>query len=551
MIPYMLITPQEFIKIFTFKYSLLRYLFVFSWYVILSIIIFGIYYYQLWIFAGPLGKKLWKVNLFWDINGNISIFMGMLVFIFSYIFKSIVFKLPTVLTKEDVMEEGFKNNIAILIACHNSSDIIEETLKSIVVHFDPQHVFVCDNNKTSDMGENEIETHRLCETNGVNYNYINVPNKTNAIRTVLKEIKHHYEYVILLDDDTLMADTFCLKEDWFLKDKKLAGIGFGIRMKHTTSLLQRCVDAEYLYWSYNKHMKNFATNKFICGIGGIWKTDIIYDILSINPSDGSIFPFGEDGWNGTISRLNGYKIRQDMQNFVYSQCPTNLLFNSSDDCISGYDSTTLWKQRALRWYRSCNMRIIPELYSFLTFNASIEGDSMTKKILRNIYYRGIITWSFVLIYYSAIMPLLLANYIFEPRLYLVIHSTLILMTIISGLFVRYIIFRNRGDCHIGFDVIFAYPFYIMYVTIMKMFGFIGTLFYYFPFKIQMRVFGRHQLITEPIDDIPTDIESDTIFYDFRSIDEITPLSESETVFYEFESISNISRELQMEVVVSQ
>ena len=499
MIPFIFVSLPEFKKIICCKYSILRYLFVLLWYCFLFCFCFIIYFFQLWDFSGAFGNHIWKEQTYFDIYINVSVLVGISIFICSYIVKSIFFVLKDK-NQNEIMESGYKNNICILIACHNSSDIIEDTILSIIKYFDGNQVYLCDNNKIK--GENEKNTEQIALKYNCNYNFYNIPNKTNAIRSTLKENIDKYKYVILLDDDTCLSDNFCLKEDSFKKDDNLIGIGFGIRMKkREENLITRLVDCEYLYFTYNKYIQNFATNKFICGIGGIWKTDKIYEILKINPADGSILPFGEDGWNGLITRLNGYRIKQDIQNFVESSCPTDIFFSFGNcfnkvKCISGYDSTNLWKQRSLRWYRSGVLRIVPEIYTLFTYNAGLKDDSIIIKILRNIFYRVIILWGLTLNYFSAIVPILFINYINDPIRYGLIHLSLLLISVLCNIYIRFFIFRNRDDLQMGWDVLLLQPFFKFLISLMRTFGFVGTLLYYFPFKITPRVFTCHQIKNE-------------------------------------------------------
>lgn len=502
MIPYIFVTIDEFKKIITLSFSWKRYLFVFLYYIFLTFVGFLLYRFEIWKYNLLLKTSFLTFNIGKVNNIGISFIF---IFLFFYFIKSLLINVPKELNEKHKIHDNFRKKIAILIACHNSQDVIEDTLESIVRHFPENQVFVCDNNKHKNMSLNEKKTQSICKKYKVNYNYINIPNKTNAIRIILKKfIIGVYEYTILLDDDTLFAKKFCPKEDWFLDDNKLAGIGFSIRMKNTNFLIQRLVDYEYLMWSYNKFCKNYSTNKMICGIAGIWRTNIIYSILKINPA-GSILPFGEDGWNGLISRLNGYKIKQDFQNFVYSFCPTKYYFDYNDFfgnkiCnISGYDATNLWKQRSLRWYRSSIMRF-SEFYT-LFYNVSDDKDNLLKKILSNIYYRFIILWSYMLIYIAISVPFLLIKVVNNPYNYLVLHTFLILSSFITNIYVRLVVFQKRDDCKVGYDVIFFYPFFLIYTTILKSVGFYGTVFYYFPFKFKLRLLTFFQF-KDNIDNIP-------------------------------------------------
>ena len=194
MIPYLLITKNEFIKLITFKYSWKRYLFAFSWY---SMIGSGIYFHNL-ILPNVSFVNYYDINIF------------VFIVLFLLITRGIFITLPNI--KDKKINEEFRNQIAVIIACHNSEDVLPYTLGAAIKHFPPEAIYIADNNKVI---PTENKTEELCKDFGVNYIFTQVSNKTLALRNTVNYIDKKYKYLISMDDDTLFPNTFYLDKDTF------------------------------------------------------------------------------------------------------------------------------------------------------------------------------------------------------------------------------------------------------------------------------------------------------------------------------------------------
>jgi hypothetical protein len=383
------------------------------------------------------------------------------------------------------MDVNFKKRTAIVVACHNSHDVIEKTIQRIINHYPANNIYIADNNKHP-IPKNP-KTGEICNKYNVNYNYIPQPGKTNALYKVINSIYKYYDYIIALDDDTLMPINYYLSEKEF-DDEKVGGIGFGITIKNKTNMITKLVDYEYKIWCYNSYVRNLSSSKMIIGIAGIWRASLFKKILEINPA-GKTLPFGEDGWNGVIARLNSYKIKQNFEIMVETYAPDKLFFDIEDffcegNKMCGYGASNIWKQRALRWYRSGNLRIICEIYTIIFFDASDPNYNIIIRLLQNIHYRICQIWSLLLMYWALMIPI--ATYMYSQN-----YTTLIIIfikvysyicSVLAHLYLNYIVFKNRKDIKTSLSVILLYPLFTYYIVLMRCAGFWGTLIYYLPFK---------------------------------------------------------------------
>ena len=123
-----------------------------------------------------------------------------------------------------------------------------------------------------------------------------MPNKTNALREGVKLIDKSFEYAILLDDDTLFPEDFYLSEDEF--EENVGLIAFGLKMKDQDTLIEKCVNLEYLLFCYNSYCKNYGSVEFACGAAYMMRRNVFEHGMDLNPADGSVLPYGEDGLIG-------------------------------------------------------------------------------------------------------------------------------------------------------------------------------------------------------------------------------------------------------------
>ena len=503
MFPYLLVTIPEFKKIFLCKYSIKRYLFVFLWYLFICTFIFVLYEYVKYYHIS-YDKNVFVFNV-----NNIMIMFSLFCYSIINILNFIFLKIPDELDESYVnnIEWNFRERTAIVIACHNSEDVIGKTLEKAIIHYLPENIYVADNNKTQEPPN--TKTKDITESLKCNYVYIPRPNKTGALRVVVNKIYKDYEYLILLDDDTLFPDRFNLSEREFLNNKKVCGVGFGIRGGSLENLVEECVDYEYKVWCYKSYMKSFASSDFIIGIAGIWKSKIFREIININPAGNSL-PFGEDGFNGMIARRNGYVIQQDFQNMFKTYTPNKLFYNYKElmcmsSNISGYNSTNIWKQRVLRWYRSGTIRILNEFLVAVIFDASNPENTYIKRFIQNIFFRLNYLWRILILYWSIMIPMTIYFYRNDLMTLIFIKIFLYVFGVIAHV-INFFRFYFRTDLQFNFYICLIYPVFSSFMAIMKLFGFLSSLTFYIPFHLDLSLYQNKFELKETEEDEPEEPE---------------------------------------------
>lgn len=488
MIPYIFVTKQEFINLFTCKLKLRFYIQGLIWYTFIFGFIFFFYYYNILL---PLPQNISFLK-------NVYLYITSFIFLFLYIFNAIFVNLPQKKVVKTI-DINFKNKIAFIITCHNSEDIIENTLINILKIFDPECIYIADNNKTN-IPPNE-KTKLICNKYKVNYFYIPIPNKAMALKTIINEVDKKYEYVIPLDDDTIVPEDFCPTEDFFLEDDRVAGVGYGIRVNNPKTLVERCVDLEYLLFCWSKFTQNKSTIEFMSGAAGMWKKDIFKIVINKNIV-GKYIDFGEDGINGLIIRTNNYKMKQDFDNFFLTYTPNKLFFSLNEifgtSNIAGFGATNLFKQRALRWYRSGTVKYPLDIITFFISDISNQKKNIFNRFISNIHYRlSLLFNSFILLTLIFASPSFILtlfyffkknNFDFELLIRLIIVKSMVYCITITYLLIQKIKFRNRKDLNIDFKIILIYPFFIYYSVILRIIGLISLIIYFIPFGIDFRYF---------------------------------------------------------------
>ena len=482
MIPFLLVTIDEIKKIFKGRFSKKQYLFALVWYLFLVVVGYSVYNY-----TGLLKEKYSGKPFELDFK-NYYLLFTIFIYLTLNIINCIFIRIPGDLGDYEV-DHDFRNRTGIVIACHNSEDVISNTLTKALLHYPPENIYVADNNKTEQPENNTMK--EITESFKCNYRYIPFPNKTNALKIVTNEIYKKYDYLIMLDDDTLFPDKYNIEEKQFLENEKLAGIGFGITADDKTHLTQECIDYEYKLWCQRAYSMSWASSEFIIGIAGMWRSKVFRQIININPTNGKV-PYGEDGYNGLLARANNYKMKQDIQNMFRTYTPYNLCYSWSElFCIgnkmSGYGATNIFKQRALRWYRSGAFRLLNELIIAFTYNAGDKEANLLIKILQNIYYRCNVFIKMIIFYWAIMIPVII--YYFRHNFLTLLAFKLCLYTVsVVAQMVNYFKFRNRKDFRFNFYVCFLYPLHATYTAIMMAIAFISSLIYFIPFHMHWSVF---------------------------------------------------------------
>jgi hypothetical protein len=376
----------------------------------------------------------------------------------------------------DYQKENSKKYVNVVIAAHNAEETLKSNLSNITSKFSDYKVWVADNDSYL---EENTSLKSFCEENSANYVHYNIPNKTNAIFETVKKIKSEdpsVKYIMLLDDDTILCDNFYIRED-LLNEPAVAGYCccIGINKDKKFNIFEHWVDFEYRTLSFRNRAKNLYTQRFLNGIVCVYKIDALIDIFKWNYCLPGGLPFGEDAYAGLQARMIGYKLKQDNLNYVLSYCPKKL-FNFSAQRSQGYGASSLFKQRALRWYLSWSRRMLNEVGLFLSYD--------TGSWVGNILYRIDSIWYV----YLLLVSIHWINIVFRTfyikntiDLFLILHGLLFGITTTLGYIRNYVIMNKIESKDVRWFVPLTYPIFLVITLYLYCAGFIISLLYFIPF----------------------------------------------------------------------
>lgn len=452
------------------------YRFAFLWYCIL----FGVGYelyeffsFQKHIRFSDLFSPKYYINYYWIL----------LVYIFSeFCFISLCKyherKEKQLNISEDEKKQSLQN-ISIIIPIHHTPlDEVRNNVIYLNSIFPPGSIHIAENDEKEHGNE---ELYEICQKNNAYYHHYPVGNKANAIlktakyiQTILPEVKH----VVLLDDDTIIEPDFFIRQD-ILADPTVAGytccIGIERKNPEKSNWIEECVDLEYRTISYRNRSRNLHSLKFLHGIICVYKIDCLIEIFKWNVCNIGGLPFGEDAFAGLKSRTIGYKLKQDHLNSVRTFCPSRLYPSINISREQGYGASSVFKQRAKRWYVSWLRRLPEEVALLLTYDSG--------NWLGNILYRFDFIWYIYITFISSIWMLLLVATFFDIRnfiLFLIVHSGFYVVNILNNYW--RIFNMNTKEKH-GIDWKTPLFYYLFNINILLMytFAFFYSIFYYIPF----------------------------------------------------------------------
>lgn len=335
-------------------------------------------------------------------------------------------------------------------------------------------VWIADNRNGE---EHSSDLKNLCDTYGANYCFYNVANKTNAIVKTLSLLygRDDAVYVVLLDDDTEVPENFFLRLDLF-HDASVAGYCCNIEISKSPkyNFWENWIDFEYRTISFRNSSRNFHSLRFLHGIISVYKLESAVEIFRWNRCKMYGLPFGEDAFAGITARTIGYKLKQDHLNTVKTYCP-NRLFQFSWSVRQGYNASSLFKQRALRWYLSWPRRILHEIGLCFFYDVGTWIGNIFHR-LDFLYYCFLLMVSVGWIYY--LLYLILFQNTILPFLYL--HLAFFGMTWIMS-YIR-LAFMEESEKHdVHHLTILTFPLFLLTLLYLYATSFLISLLYYIPF----------------------------------------------------------------------
>eukprot|EP00475_Leptophrys_vorax_P001349 TRINITY_DN10717_c0_g2_i1.p1 TRINITY_DN10717_c0_g2~~TRINITY_DN10717_c0_g2_i1.p1 ORF type:complete len:514 (-),score=97.50 TRINITY_DN10717_c0_g2_i1:297-1838(-) len=274
-----------------------------------------------------------------------------------------------------------KTRTVCIIPCHKAASGISPVLERVSKIFLPQNVWIADNANLLAAPDNLRE---IAESFGVRYVYYPVGNKTNAMSETLKlakQVNPDIEYVMFVDDDTVLEESFFVRADLFLRNDNMAGYcpAIAVQKSPPWNMWEEAVDMEYRMASFhNSVTSHYHSCRFLHGIACVYRVDRALVIYTMNACNDWGLPYGEDGLAGLQARGYNWSLGHDELNKVHTFCPRTLFFSSGRE--QGFGAASLFKQRCLRWLTSWPRRLVRELMIFLSYDAGSLIGNITQRI---------------------------------------------------------------------------------------------------------------------------------------------------------------------------
>ncbi len=352
------------------------------------------------------------------------------------------------------------DDIAIMIACHNSEKVIAETIISCLRHVKPEQIFVIDNANSLQPTDNAREVVRGVH-HKVNYVWSHYGNKTVAqyVATLISS----YRYVLTIDDDVhlpLVLD-FCTHR---INDKVKA-ICFPVRAIHPTresSLLVELQDMEYQFSDLAKLVEsNYAGGvSFPHGAVCLWEKETFQKVLRLHDT---IF-YAEDVKLGLILQRLDFRMELVAGSWFDTEAPTTYFG----------ETPNLYEQRVRSWEMGRQVIFFKFVYQLLfVWRSSIRENCFYKVSQFYDVYSNLADWwrlpLFIVMgsdpnfwsriaefYFYSVLPALAWNYIKLPY------------------------FADRKDLQVPLRTCFAVPFYKAMSSAMAFGGALRAVMIYLP-----------------------------------------------------------------------
>ncbi len=199
--------------------------------------------------------------------------------------------------------------LAIIIACHNSSDVIEQTLRSCLKHVNGAQIFIMDNGKSPEPTD-DTKAKALKIDPAINYCYLpEIGNKSIAVFCGSHWAKlNNYNLSLIIDDDVRLPPTYFINDE-LIDNPKVKGVVYPVLAQASSenvswfiSWLVKQQNLEYEFADLEMAFLD-RTNSVIRphGACSLWKTEILIRVMEQHNTKFS----GEDIQMGLI--LQGLK----------------------------------------------------------------------------------------------------------------------------------------------------------------------------------------------------------------------------------------------------
>ncbi|CAE7729725.1 icaA, partial [Symbiodinium pilosum] len=209
----------------------------------------------------------------------------------------------------------YLRRIGCIVPCHQSAAEIADTVASLLMFLEPEHIIVVDNGNSVEPLDDTREVLKQLNPS-VKYAWLPIGHKANALWKGLSLMPDEVEYIMHIDDDTELPEN-CIFDESVWNDPRVHGVSYGIRVR-PLGIVQSLVDWEFRRISQCRLFEStYSTVWFQHGIIGIWRRKAFKETLQDHP----FLPFGEDNWNGTINLLKQRTMAQELRSCVKTYAP--------------------------------------------------------------------------------------------------------------------------------------------------------------------------------------------------------------------------------------
>lgn len=356
-----------------------------------------------------------------------------------YIFSHIVRKRTS--PKMDLSFDPSK--LTVVISSYNGEEVIAETVKNAQKHLPNDQIIVISDASTDKTAETAYKAGARVFVNKKNLH------KVASIHNAMKFV--NTEYVLVLDDDTLIGDTFIPTN---LLDEGYSAVAFNVMPEAESSLVNRLQRFEYrlsMQVSKNMRSKKGSVGN-VSGAIGLFRAEDIRSQAKLHSGQFA----GEDEQRTLLAHLEGKgKGITYTDSVVLTKAPKTFI--------------ELYKQRALSWSLS-----IPELFT--------------------IYWRIILSPRFHFLL-KADKAYLIYVYLTDPLRILFFWAMILRPQNLLLAYGFYLALNTILWVRLGFKdrlgTIIVMPFYSMFLTACR---FVGH-FYWFNEKARYLISGKHKTVT--------------------------------------------------------
>ncbi len=199
---------------------------------------------------------------------------------------------------EQVNEEYDTEEHAFVLACHNSSDVLENTLKSLLSKVPGSQIYVADNGSTEkeqkiskaicQQLDKQIHYGHIAFDTVVNGKTIKRGNKTMAQYAAVCSLPPQVKYATCIDDDTRLHETWNVNKviKYFKNDDDVVVLAYPLTADNPQNDLEWFQAIEYMITGFFKifHSKVYSTI-FNSGAFGTYKVEILKEAFLYHNTD--------------------------------------------------------------------------------------------------------------------------------------------------------------------------------------------------------------------------------------------------------------------------